>query len=101
MTALADMLARFEDRPVVDMTDLKGNYDFTLECTPEDFRAMMIRSAIAAGVTLPPQALSLLDHASDGSLLDALQTLGLKLEPRKAPVEMLVVDHAEKVPSEN
>ncbi len=101
MTALADMLARFEDRPVVDMTGLKGNYDFKLECAPEDFRAMMIRSAIAAGVTLPPQALALLDNASDGSLQAALQAVGLKLESRKAPIEMLVVDHADKVPSDN
>jgi len=53
MIAFADLLARFEDRPVVDMTELKGAYDLTLEFNEEDFRTMMIHSAIAAGVTLP------------------------------------------------
>ena len=101
MLAFADLLARFEDRPVVDMTNAKGSYDLTLEFNPEDFRTMMIRSAIAAGVTLPPEALRLLDGASDSGLQTALQTVGLKLEPRKAPIEMLIVDHAEKVPTEN
>ena len=45
IASLADVLARFADRPVVDMTDLKGNYDFTMEFSPEDFRAMMVRAA--------------------------------------------------------
>ncbi len=52
-SATADTLARFVDRPVVDMTELKENYDFTLQFTPEDFRAMMMRSAVVAGITLP------------------------------------------------
>jgi uncharacterized protein (TIGR03435 family) len=101
MLSLADMLARFMDRPVVDMTDLKGAYDFALDLAPEDYRSMMIRSAIAAGVQLPPEALRLLDGAADSSLHTGLQDLGLKLEPRKAPIEVLVMDHAEKTPTEN
>jgi uncharacterized protein (TIGR03435 family) len=98
---LADSLARFVDRPTVDMTNLKGNYDFTLKFTPEDFRAIMIRSAIAAGVQLPAEAMRALEGVSGDSLFTALQTLGLKLEPRKAPLEVLVIDHTEKAPSEN
>lgn len=101
MQAFADLLARFEDRPVVDMTGLKGAYDLTLEFSEEDFRTMMIHSAIAAGITLPPQALALLNGASDAGLQTALQASGLKLESRKAPIEMLVVDHAEKAPTAN
>jgi uncharacterized protein (TIGR03435 family) len=101
MTGLADMLARFEDRPVLDMTQLTGKYDCTLEIQPEDFRAMTIRSAIAAGVQLPPEALRLLDNASDSSLHSALESVGLKLEPRKAPIDVLVVDQAAKAPTEN
>jgi len=34
MANLADTLARFVDRPVVDMTEIKGNYDFALEFSP-------------------------------------------------------------------
>lgn len=101
MAQLADLLARFEDRPVVDLTEVKGAYDLSLELAPEDFRAMTIRSAIAAGVNLPPEALKLLDGASDSSLHTALQAVGLKMEPRKEPIEMLVIDHAEKAPTEN
>jgi len=101
MVAFADTLARFVDRPVVDFTDLKGTYDFTVSFTPEDFRAMMIRAAINAGVTLPPEALRLLEGVSDEGLFAAVQTLGLKLESRKAPLEVLVIDSIRKTPTEN
>lgn len=101
MTSLADTLARFADRPVVDLTNLQAQYDFGLDLAPEDYRAMMIRSAIAAGVTLPPQVLQYAESASLDSLFNSVEKLGLKLEPRKAPVEMLVIDHIEKTPTEN
>ena len=101
MVNVAETLARFTDRPVVDMTTLKGIYDFQLEFQPDDFQAMMIRSAIAAGVTLPPQAIQLMERASGDSLPNALQTIGLKLEPRKAPLEVLVIDNLQKVPTVN
>jgi uncharacterized protein (TIGR03435 family) len=42
--------------------------------------------------------------ASDPSgptLLSGLQQLGLKLDARKAPVDMIVIDHVEKTPTEN
>lgn len=100
MAQLADTLARFEDRPVVDMTGVEGAYDLELEFTPEDYRAMLIRSAVSAGVTLPPEALKLMDASGD-SLLAALEKVGLKLEPRKAPLDMLVIDHMSKTPTEN
>ena len=84
MPNLADTLARFVDRPVVNMPGLKGSYDFSLEFQPEDFQAMMIRSAIAAGITLPPQALQFMERASGDSLPNALQTIGLKrTEPKR------------------
>ena len=101
MASLAEMLTRFEDRPVIDMTEAKGMYDFELECTPEDYRAMLVRSAIAAGVNLPPEALRALEGVSGDSLFAALQKVGLKLEPRKAPIEVLVIDRVEKEPTEN
>jgi uncharacterized protein (TIGR03435 family) len=101
MADLADTLGRFVDRPVIDMTELKGNYDSSIEFSPEDFRAMQIRLAISAGVVLPPQVLQMLDGASGDSLPTALQTLGLRMEPRKAPLDVLVIDHAEKTPTAN
>jgi uncharacterized protein (TIGR03435 family) len=98
---MADVLSRFSERPVVDMTGLKGVYNFDLELSPEDFRAMLIRSAVGAGVQLSPRALQLAEAASGDSLSDALDKLGLKLESRKAPVEILVIDHVEMTPTEN
>jgi len=99
--AMADVLSRFSDRPVVDMTGLQGTYDFVLELSPEDYRAMLIRSAVAGGIELSPRALLLAQAASGDSLAGALEKLGLRLESRKAPVEVLVIDEVRKTPSEN
>jgi uncharacterized protein (TIGR03435 family) len=101
MPTFADMLTRFSDRPVVDTTGLKGRYDFTLDLSPEDRTAMLIRSALSAGLTLPPQTLRILDSSSNASLIDALQKVGLTLEARKSPLEVLVVDSVQKTPTEN
>lgn len=100
MPRLADALSMFADRPVVDMTDVKGGYDFVLELSPEDYRAMLIRSAINNGMVLPPQAMRALEASGD-SLFSSVQLLGLKLEPRKAPLDVLVIDSADKTPTEN
>ena len=95
-------LTTFTDRPVIDATGLTGKYDFAVDISPEDYRAMMIRAAINNGANLPPQALALLDQGNGDSLIGALESaLGLKLDSRKAPIDMLVVDHMEKAPSEN
>lgn len=101
MQVLADTLARFVDRPVVDQTGLTATYDITLELTPEDFQALMVRSAVAAGVTLPPQAMRVLDTASGDSLHDALAKIGLKLEAKKVPLDVIVVDSVNRTPTEN
>jgi uncharacterized protein (TIGR03435 family) len=101
MRTLSRSIRPFMDRPVADMTNLKGAYDFALNVTPQDRMAMMLRSAINAGVTLPPQALRALDNASGDSFTDALQKLGLVLVPRKAPLEVIVVDSVLKTPTEN
>src|SRR5262249_36916292 len=61
MSTFADMLTRFLDRPVVDQTNLTAGYDMSLALTPEDRMSMLIRSALSAGIVLPPQALAILD----------------------------------------
>jgi uncharacterized protein (TIGR03435 family) len=101
MEQFAANLERFADRPIVDMTGLKGQYDLGFDINPEDYRPMLIRSAISAGATLPPQALRLLDGTSSASLSDALQPIGLRLETRKAPLDVIVVDDAKKTPTGN
>lgn len=100
MDTFAETLSRFSDRPIVDFTGLKGSYDFSLEFTPEDFRMLMLRAAVQQGIPLPPEALQALDSASP-DMSSALEKLGLRLDPRKTSVEVLVIDHMEKAPSEN
>jgi uncharacterized protein (TIGR03435 family) len=101
MAVLADQLGRFMDRPVVDQTELKETYDFSLDFQPEEFIVLKIRMAQAAGIQLPPQALQMLENSSDAPVLSAVQSLGLKLESRKAPLETVVADSALKVPTGN
>jgi uncharacterized protein (TIGR03435 family) len=102
MAVFATNLERFADRPIVDMTGLAGQYDFALDLTPEDYRGMLMRAAISAGVNLPPEAMRFLDGSSGGAALsDALQQVGLRLEARKAPLDVLVIDDALKTPTAN
>jgi uncharacterized protein (TIGR03435 family) len=101
MAYLADTLTRFMDRPVVDMTNLKGQYDISITLSEEDYRGMLIRSAISAGVELPQEAVRYLATLSDSTLHSGLRANGLKLEQRKAPLPVIVVDSILKTPTEN
>jgi uncharacterized protein (TIGR03435 family) len=94
-------LERFADRTIVDMTGLNGQYDFTFDISPDDYLPMLIRSAVNAGVTLQPQALKLAEGTTSAGLSDALQQVGLKLDARKAPLDVIVVDSALKTPTGN
>lgn len=100
-TALAEVLTRFVDRPVVNQTQLPGTYDLTLDLAPEDYNLVLVRSAVNAGVVLPPQALRLLETGSPDTMSGPLQRLGLTFEARKAPLEVVVVDSLLKTPTEN
>ena len=99
---IVDSLAMYLDKPLVDQTGLPADtaYDLTLPITPEDYRVMLIRSAIHAGIQLPPQAMQLADGSID-SFYSALDSAGLKLESKRAPIDVIVVDSANKAPTEN
>ena len=90
---LGEMISRFSERPIVDMTGIQGQYEFDLVFSPE---VIQNRGGEGGG-----------QHSSDapgstaGSIYDSVQRYGLKLEPRKAPIEMLIVDRVEAMPSEN
>jgi bla regulator protein blaR1 len=96
---LAQMLAQQVGRPVIDKTDLKGTYDFTLEWTPDPGQGFGPGFAPPAG---PPRPDNPAPAESSGtSVFAAIQEqLGLKLESQKAPVEIVVIESVEK-PSEN
>ena len=102
MSMLADQLTHFVDRPVVDQTGIAPDtaYDLTLELAHEDFLASRVRGALASGFTPPPEALKLLENSGD-SVRAALAQLGLRLEPAKARMEVLVIDSANKTPADN
>jgi uncharacterized protein (TIGR03435 family) len=93
MAGLADMLARQLERPVKDMTGLPGVFNVKLVWTPDDARPLEPTAEERKAVDNMPAA---------PSLFAALQEqLGLRLEAQKLPVEILVVDHAERAPAEN
>jgi uncharacterized protein (TIGR03435 family) len=82
MNKLAMLLSRMTRMPVLDKTGLTGFYQFDLRYANEVSGDM--------------------DHPAGPSIFTAVQEqLGLKLESKKGPMEVLVIDHAEKVPVEN
>lgn len=82
MSTVATLLSRYMRAFVVDQTGLKGPFEVKLVWTPDD----------------RPVA----DDERGPSVFTAVgEQLGLRLESRKGPMEVLVVDHAEKTPTEN
>ncbi len=111
ITQLVTSLANALDRPVTDLTELTATYDIDLTWVPDGNDTSMpmmgqVR-AMAAGMVGGGggDAGRPADPASEPggfNLPQALQaSLGLKLEQRKAPAEVLIVDHADKIPTEN
>jgi uncharacterized protein (TIGR03435 family) len=87
---MADMLSQRVDlgRPIVDATGLTGTFDFLLEFTPE-----------SKGPT-PPGSNAAADPEGPSFQQAVQDQLGLKLQPRKGSMEVIVLDHVEH-PSEN
>lgn len=97
MNDIVDLLNRAApqlniDQPVIDQTGLNGRYNFSLDVS--GFMQTM-SSTITAGQK--PDADVLINAVQD----ILRNQLGLKAESRKAPVELIVIDRAEKVPSDN
>jgi uncharacterized protein (TIGR03435 family) len=104
MEQFADMLTGFVDKPVVDMTELKGNYQIALDLSMEDLKAAAAKAGVAMPAMPPAGGGAAPGAASDPAgpaIFGSIQQLGLKLEGKKAPVESVVVDSAEKKPTEN
>jgi uncharacterized protein (TIGR03435 family) len=92
MKLFAEMvLSRTMGRSVVDATGLDGEYDFKLKFSPDE------QQPRTADPNTPPVAA---DPASTALVVAVQEQLGLKLESRRGPVEVLIIDRAEK-PSEN
>jgi uncharacterized protein (TIGR03435 family) len=93
LSYLLDRLIAELHRPVVDKTGLTGHYDYSLRFLPEAMAANAQRAqndGAPAASDLPPDVFT------------AVQSqLGLKLDVKKVPGEVLVIDRADKAPTEN
>jgi uncharacterized protein (TIGR03435 family) len=83
MEQIAKSMSASAGRPVVDKTGIDGKYSWVLMFTP-----------LSAQSETPP------DSAPDFFTAVERQ-LGLKLEPKKDAIEVLVIDHADRTPTEN
>lgn len=93
LSDVAIRLGNMLRRPVLDKTGLTGRYDFVLEFTPD-----------LSAVPLPSPPAGLGDNVSDpgSNLASAVEEqLGLKLTLGKSTLDVIVIDHAEKIPTEN
>lgn len=91
---LADTLTGFVGAPIVDMTEIQGEFDITLNISMKDLPALQSVVRLDQNQELP-------DGAESASLFSAVRELGLKLEARQVPIRHIVVDSAAKVPTEN
>jgi uncharacterized protein (TIGR03435 family) len=99
ISVIAGNLGNMLGSPVFDMTGATGSYDIVLDASREDVRNQ--RSYRVNGGPLPDPGPAELAAPSGPSIYDSLQKLGLKLESRKVTVAVIVVDSADKTPSEN
>jgi len=109
MDAFAGQLSSFLDKPVVDMTELKGGYKLPLEMSVTDL--MGVAQKLGGTMGMNPGAMgpapaagpafAASDPSGGSSVKDSVQKLGLRLESRKMPIDVMVIDHIEKNPTEN
>jgi uncharacterized protein (TIGR03435 family) len=90
MGQLAAMIAEYLKRPVVDQTGLTGRYDFTLAFEQDP---------LETSERTQPRAPS--ENAGPTIFAAVHEQLGLRLEPKRGPVEMVIVDRVDRVPAEN
>ena len=104
---LVSMLEMTLDKPVADATGLKGSYEIEMHWVGEPLMGGQMRIAMAqaranAGASPAGQGTAPDPGPSGPTIQQALRDqLGLKLELKKGPMETLVIDHVDKVPTEN
>ena len=97
IAALAYQLSLALGRTVIDKTGLTGEYDFTLEYAPEPGQGGPESIGLPPDPNLKPPPVD----PNRPSIFTAIQEqLGLRLDSRKGPVDMLIIESVEK-PSEN
>jgi uncharacterized protein (TIGR03435 family) len=98
MEHFAGILSNRLGKPVIDGTGLKGKYEFTLSWETDSLAMQRTLPPFLDGQPVPGSG----DGDSGPTIFSALQQqLGLKLIQKQGPVAVLVVDHIEKMPTEN
>jgi len=97
METLARFLSMRGYGPVEDFTGLKGKYEVDLSWAPDPAFEPMGEFARAAEAEHPAD----LPSAPTADLCTAIRSLGLRLERRKEPLHIVVIDHIERFPTEN
>ncbi len=99
MQDLAERLDGLLDKPVIDGTGLTKKYDYRITFSSA---TILARGGRGDAPPDPNTPLASVPDNAGTTIEGAIQSqLGLKLESKKAPIEVLVVDHAEKTPTEN
>ena len=101
IAALTSELERYSDRPIVNLTPLKGTYDVSFTVSIEAYGALAGRAALNSGMVMPPQMMRLVEAGDSNALPDAVEQLGLKLESRRMPIEVLTIEQARRTPTDN
>ena len=83
------------------MTGLKGSFDISFPVPDDELRALVTRAFLFNGGTMPEESIRKLDEIGDAALINGLGKAGLKLEPRKAPISVLVIESILKSPTAN
>ena len=97
MSELASILTLHTGRPVIDRTKLTGIYNFSIELPTPPFA---VQGLAAAGITTAVDGTPI-NQPSGASAVKAAEQLGLKLEPRRLPIDTIIIDKIERVPSDN
>ncbi len=102
MQNLAERLSSVLTKPVTDATALTPKFDFTLTYSMDGLNNQMKLPAPPPPGEGGRGPREMPDVEPPQNIFAAIQSqLGLKLEPKRGPVDLLVVDHAEKTPTEN
>ena len=92
MPEFASLLLLNVDRPVIDNTGLMGLYEFNVELDVSQMALRMLRTDVNGNSLNEPTGVS---------TFKAVEGLGLKLEERRSPLDILVVDKIARTPTEN
>jgi uncharacterized protein (TIGR03435 family) len=97
MNELAKALQSTMDAPVVNRTGLAGGYEFKIELPPD---AVAVRRMLSIGISTTVQGTPLTEPTGV-SAPDALNQIGLQLERRRTPIDVVVIDKLERTPTGN